>query len=91
LRLKHKQTQKVKIILDGISKDFLHNNLGNLSGKLQNYKIENLAETLSIVFEREADDDLLGKTVSYLTGNGAKILDIETEKPTLLDVLESYE
>lgn len=88
LRLKHKQTQKVKIIIDKFSEDFLHNNLFD---KLLNYKIENQAETLSLVFEREADDDSLGTTVSYLTARGAKILDIETEKPTLLDVLESYE
>jgi ABC-2 type transport system ATP-binding protein len=88
LRLKHKQTQKVKIILGGISEDFLRQ---NLFPKLQNYTIENYTETLSLTFTREADDYSLGKTISFLTENGAKILDIETEKPTLLDVLESYE
>jgi ABC-2 type transport system ATP-binding protein len=88
LRLRHKQTQTVKIILENTSEQALRN---KLSDKLQNYKFENNAETFSIIFEREADDDLLGKTVSYLNEHGAKILDIETEKPTLLDVLESYE
>lgn len=88
LRSKHKQTQRVKITLDGISEEFLRR---NLSDKLQNYKIENQTETLSIIFEREANDDSLGKIISYLNGQGARILDIETEKPTLLDVLESYE
>jgi len=88
LRFRHKQTQKVKIILSGVSEDFLKRNL-NLN--LQDAVFETHAETLSIVFEREAEDNLLGETISFLTGNGAKILDIETEKPTLLDVLESYE
>jgi ABC-2 type transport system ATP-binding protein len=88
LRLRHKQTQTVKIILDNISEQALRN---KLSGKLQDYKFENNAETFSIIFEREADDDSLGKTVSSLNEQGAKILDIETEKSTLLDVLESYE
>jgi ABC-2 type transport system ATP-binding protein len=88
LRLKHKQTQSVKIILGKTLEEF---SSIKLFDRLQNYKIENNAETISIVFEREADDDLLGKTISYLTEHGVKILDIETEKPTLLDVLESYE
>ncbi len=88
LRFRHKQTQKVKIILGGISEDFLRQ---NLFPKSQNYAIENHAETLSLTFTREADDDSLGKTISFLTAGGAKIVDIETEKPTLLDVLESYE
>jgi ABC-2 type transport system ATP-binding protein len=42
-------------------------------------------------FSREVDDDLLGKTISELTNKGAKIIDVETQKATLLDVLESYE
>ena len=88
LRFRHKQTQKVKIILSGVSEDFLKR---NLNSNLQDAVFETYAETLSIVFEREAEDNLLGETISFLTGNGAKILDIETEKPTLLDVLESYE
>lgn len=43
------------------------------------------------IFSREIDDCLLGKTISELTAKGAKIIDVETEKATLLDVLESYE
>lgn len=91
LRLKHKQTQKVKIICGEISEVSLQSLCDIFSAELPSCKIENHTETLALAFEREADDDSLGKTISYLTENGAKILDIETEKPTLLDVLESYE
>jgi ABC-2 type transport system ATP-binding protein len=93
LRLRHKQTQKVKIILGGISEDFLRQHLFTKLENLtfQNFTIVNYSETLSLIFEREAEDNSLGETISFLTENGAKILDIETEKPTLLDVLESYE
>jgi ABC-2 type transport system ATP-binding protein len=42
-------------------------------------------------FSREIDDDLLANKINELTNKGAKILDVETEKATLLDVLESYE
>ncbi len=92
-RLRHKQTQKVKIILGGISEDFLRQHLVTKLQNLtfQNFTIENYSETLSLIFEREAEDNSLGETISFLTENGAKILDIETKKPTLLDVLESYE
>jgi ABC-2 type transport system ATP-binding protein len=91
LRFRHKQTQTVKISLGEISENFLDSLCDNLSAELPTYKIVNRAGTLSLFFQREAEDELLGKTVSYLNEHGAKILDIETEKPTLLDVLESYE
>lgn len=88
LRRQTKQTQRVKIVLSGIAENFLR---GELTARLPNCTFENRAETLAVAFEREADDTTLGETISLLTENGAKILDVETEKPTLLDVLESYE
>jgi ABC-2 type transport system ATP-binding protein len=88
LRRQNKQTQTVKITLSGISENSLRE---NLSEKLACFKIENQTETVSLIFEREADDELLGETIVILADKGAKILDVEIEKPTLLDVLESYE
>jgi ABC-2 type transport system ATP-binding protein len=88
LRLRHKQTQEVKIIVKGISKDFLES---AFSSKLKNFNVRNHSEALSISFTRESEDELLGETISLLTKNGARILDVEIAKPTLLDVLESYE
>ena len=86
LRLKHKQTQRVKITLQNLSASDL-----NLPPALEKLEIENHTDFLRISFERNADDRTLGETISLLSGKGAKILDVETEKPTLLDVLESYE
>ncbi len=88
LRLRHEQTQQVKITLSGVSEIFL---LENFSLTLPSFAIEKQTETISLKFEREAEDVFLGETISFLTDNGARILDVETEKPTLLDVLESYE
>jgi ABC-2 type transport system ATP-binding protein len=88
LRRRNNQTQRVKIILSGVSENFLRE---NLSAKLQNFAVTNHGETISLNFQRETDDDSLGETISFLTASGAKIFDVETEKPTLLDVLESYE
>jgi ABC-2 type transport system ATP-binding protein len=86
LRRKHKQTQRVKITLRNWQESDL-----NFSETLEKLEIENHPDFTRISFERNADDRLLGETISLLTGKGAKILDVETEKPTLLDVLESYE
>jgi ABC-2 type transport system ATP-binding protein len=88
LRRQNKQTQQVAITLSGVSENLLRE---SLPARLLNFTIENHTETVSLKFQREADDDLLGETIRFLTNNGAKILDIETVKPTLLDVLESYE
>jgi len=88
LRRQTKQTQRVEIILAGISKKNLQE---RLASNLQNFTVENIAETVSLKFQREPDDGLLGETISFLTENGARIIDVETENPTLLDVLESYE
>jgi ABC-2 type transport system ATP-binding protein len=86
LRLSHKPTQRVKINLTGVLEDSLIT-LNNL----KNYQVKEYEDTITISFERESDDKLLGQTITKLDRIGAKILDVETEKPTLLDVLESYE
>ncbi|CAN5205278.1 daunorubicin resistance protein DrrA family ABC transporter ATP-binding protein [soil metagenome] len=84
LRLAHLQTQSVRIFV----KDFYENGLREF---LSDYSIEKAADFEILTFKRESNDELLGKTISHLNQNGAKILDVETEKATLLDVLESYE
>ena len=44
----------------------------------------------NIQYHNLTDDELLGQTISELNEKGAHILDVETKKATLLDVLESY-
>jgi ABC-2 type transport system ATP-binding protein len=88
LRRRHKPTQTVKIYLNGLSEKSLREILPEF---LKNFSIQEDEISLKVIFQRESDDELLGKTVSYLNDKGAKILDIKTEDATLLDVLESYE
>jgi len=80
------QTQKVKISLNGMLKDSLVT-LNNL----RDFEVEQKEGSVTLTFDRESYDNLLGKAVSELSEKGAHILDVVTEKPTLLDVLESYE
>ena len=44
-----------------------------------------------ISFTRQHNDDRLDETIRKLQSEGKKIIDIETERATLLDVLERYE
>ena len=89
LRARHKQTQSVKIILSGISETFVRE---NFAVDLHQSSIEtNSDATLKLSFTRAPDDPVLGETIAFLTKHGARILEVETEKPTLLDALESYQ
>lgn len=44
-----------------------------------------------ISFTRQHNDDSLDKTIRKLLHDGERIIDVETERATLLDVLERYE
>jgi ABC-2 type transport system ATP-binding protein len=88
LRRRHKPTQTVKVYLNTLSEKSLREILPEF---LTNFRVEKDETSLKVIFSRESDDELLGKTVSHLNDKGAKILDIKTENATLLDVLESYE
>ena len=48
-------------------------------------------EPTKISFTRQHNDDRLDETLRDLQSRGARIVDIETERATLLDVLERYE
>ncbi|HXG82772.1 MAG TPA: ABC transporter ATP-binding protein [Pyrinomonadaceae bacterium] len=88
LRRAHRQTQTVKISVGNLTESELR----NISAQILNdFSIVDKTDSFILEFNREAADDLLGRTVSILSENKAKILDVETGKATLLDVLESYE
>jgi ABC-2 type transport system ATP-binding protein len=84
LRRAHKQTQTVKIY----ASDFNENALPDITAE---FTVEKNNGLQIIRFSRDIDDRLLGETIARLNEKGVKILDVETEKATLLDVLESYE
>jgi ABC-2 type transport system ATP-binding protein len=44
-----------------------------------------------ISFTREHDDDRLDETIRELHSQGVKVIDVETDRATLFDVLERYE
>lgn len=86
LRNSHKQTQRVRISL----KNGLPESLQTLNN-LRDFHLEQNGDLLTLEFTREADDGTLGETIADIAGKNINILDVETEKTTLLEVLESYE
>ncbi|HET6977782.1 MAG TPA: ABC transporter ATP-binding protein [Pyrinomonadaceae bacterium] len=65
-------------------------NLRDLSSGSETVNIT-IASGEKISFTREQNDDLLDEKIRELQGRGERIIDIETERATLLDVLERYE
>ncbi|MCS6875182.1 MAG: ABC transporter ATP-binding protein [Pyrinomonadaceae bacterium] len=84
LRRKHKQTEKVTII-------FYSPNEFAPPPMLKEVELEERNSLKRISFVRETSDLLLSQVLSFLIRQGAEIKDIETQKATLLDVLESFE
>lgn len=88
LRRNNKSVQKVRIYLKNIGAKELKETASNI---LKDFSIEQEKDFLKLIFERDSDDDLLGRIISVLNEKNANIFDVITEKATLLDVLESYE
>ncbi|MFV0390181.1 MAG: ABC transporter ATP-binding protein [Pyrinomonadaceae bacterium] len=86
LRRAHKEKQEVTITFRGNSKDRLQEFAG-----LDGFNFEHFGDAFILSFERDANDNLLSETFKRLDEAGAVILDVETKKATLLDVLESYQ
>ncbi|HEY0429740.1 MAG TPA: ABC transporter ATP-binding protein [Pyrinomonadaceae bacterium] len=84
LRRAHRQTEKIKIFVRNFSEN-------NLRAVLPEFTIEIAPDFQILRFSRESGDDSLGKVIACLTRKDVKILDIEIERATLLDVLEAYE
>ena len=88
LRSTHHQTERVQLIVEGVSperaEDILSSELGGL-------EVTEHGQTIQIGFTRYAGDDLLNAAVRAVQENGGKLLSVDFERATLLDVLESYE
>lgn len=88
LRKLNKPKQNVVIYF----KDIDENKIRQLMPEfLMDFSISNDMNLLKLKFERNGNDSLLSETISHFNNKGLKVFDVETEKSTLLDVLESYE
>jgi ABC-2 type transport system ATP-binding protein len=88
IRAQHKQRERVRLTLSRIS-----------DGLAAQVRTEILADLEMVqedghsvlTFSREVGDDSLDRSVRALLEHGAHLLSCDVERPTLLEVLESYE
>jgi ABC-2 type transport system ATP-binding protein len=88
LRDTHHQTERVELKAEGITRERASN---VLAMGLNELELEEEGQTLRISFVRETGDDCLDLVVRALQENGGKIVSFDSERATLLEVLESYE
>jgi ABC-2 type transport system ATP-binding protein len=88
LRDLHKQTERIHLDVRGLSSERVMKTLAHEFVELEVIAIEH---GLRISFTHETGDDRLDAAIRIVQENGGKILSIDSERATLLDVLESYE
>ena len=89
LRMLHKQRERVQLKTQNITAERIRHS--PLARELHDLELREQGRILIITFGRETEDDRLDRVVRALHDMGATILDFEAERPTLLDVMESYE
>ena len=62
-----------------------------LSFAKEDLNVQTAGRGLLVTFNRRRDDELLDRALRSVQRLGATVVAVETEQPTLLDVLESYE
>jgi ABC-2 type transport system ATP-binding protein len=88
LRATHRQTERVELTVRGLPRKRAES---ILASELNDFEVEEQEKTLHLAFKREAGDDRLNSVVRALQENGGQLLSFDSERATLLDVLESYE
>jgi ABC-2 type transport system ATP-binding protein len=88
LRAEHHQSERVQLTVRGITRERVAQILATLSDELE---IEEQGATFIVSFTRETGDDRLDAVVRAVHENDGSVLSFETQRATLLEVLESYE
>lgn len=90
MRALHKQTERVRLKVRGAALEAERIKRA-LSGVLDDLEVKESGQSATIAFTRETDDDLLDAATRALHEIGARIVSLDTERTTLLEVMESYE
>jgi ABC-2 type transport system ATP-binding protein len=95
LRAAHRNRERVRLTLRGIddvrAAEILNSVLGPSDVPAQ-FEAEPIEDgRVTVFFERESEDDALDRALRALIEGGAHVVSCETERGTLLDVLETFE
>lgn len=88
LRSLSSDSEVVRITVVGLTREHIEQ---ALTARINQVQYESLPDKLQVSFTRRTDDDTLDFAVREIQREGGKILDVESERPSLLDALESYE
>ncbi len=88
LRALNRQTERMHLTVRGLTHAQAS---GLLASLLPEFETNAQSDTAFISFSREGGDEKLDRAIRILHEHGATVLAVETERATLLDVLESYE
>ena len=92
LRATHNEEERVTILFSGLSViDAEHALARSFKPELFVFEQSTRPDELLVKFTRAADDELLDRVLRVLQQSDAVVRSVESEKATLLDVLESYE
>lgn len=88
IRALHQSSERVRLVLDGIS---IPDAVDKLAVALGEAEVSQDGPRTVVTFFRDMGDDRLDRGLRALLENGTRVVACETERPTLLEVLEAYE
>ena len=88
LRATHRQRERVRLTLGGLTAARARAVLG---GTVEHVETSEQPGGATVSFEREVGDDTLDRALRALQEGGARVVECEPERGTLLDVLETFE
>ncbi|CDM65332.1 ABC transporter ATP-binding protein [Pyrinomonas methylaliphatogenes] len=88
LRARHRQTERVSLTIRNLTR---HEAIEALAGFIPTLESAERDGIVELRFLRAPEDEALDRALRNLYARGATIIDCQTEKATLLDVLESYD
>jgi ABC-2 type transport system ATP-binding protein len=88
IRTLHKARERVRLVLDGIS---IERAVNALAPTLPDVEVSQDGPRTVVTFSREVGDDRLDRGLRAVLSNGTRVLACETERASLLEVLEAYE
>lgn len=88
IRTLHKARERVRLVLDGIS---IQAAVNALAPTLPEAEVSQDGSRTVVTFSREIGDDRLDRGLRAMLSNGTRVVACQTERATLLEVLEAYE
>ena len=88
IRTLHRPRERVRLVLEGIS---IQGAVDALAPRLPEVEVSQDGPKTVVTFSREVGDDKLDRGLRAVLENGTRVVSCETERATLLEVLEAFE